>query len=335
MVFTVNYLQKEMVSIIIAYFSNTDNLEKCLESVLAQTYKNKEVVVINNSSRRPAENLLRKKFSMVKFIEPEENLLYAAAQNLGINKSQGDFLMFLNDDVILENNFISRLVQGIKDSEQTGMVCGKILRMDKVTVDSAGQFLGKDRRPIERGWQKRDCGQYNQASYIFSPGGVAPLYRRETLEEVAVNGEYFDEDFKFFYEDLDLAWRANRFGWRCFYSPLALAYHQRGASTQTDKPKINFFQKYYFSCLPENLQFHLVKNRYLNMIKNDSIGLFLINLPAVLLYETKLWGYILLFRRRLITSIIKDRCLFWKAWGKRRIIKEKLEKGRFYGKIPY
>ena len=328
-----------MVSVIIAHFQNIGNLEKCLESVLAQTYSPKEVIVVDNSGGKSVENHFIRKFFIVKFINPGQNLLCSLAYNLGIRESQGEFLMFLNDDVILKEDFVSQLVEGFKNSENIGMTCGKILRLDKtppleelggsipvdkVTIDTAGQFLGKDRRPIERGWQMEDQGQHDYFSYIFSPGGVAPLYRRETLEDIAVNGECFDEDFKIFYEDLDLAWRANRFGWRSLYSPLALAYHQRGASTQTEKPRFKFLRKYYFSCMQGNLQFHLVKNRYLTMIKNDSIKSFLLNLSNILVYEVKLWGYILLFQTKLVLDLIKNRRFFGIAWEKRKIIKKNL-----------
>ena len=319
-----------MVSIIIAHFKNNDNLEKCLKSVFAQTYNPKEIIVVNNCGKGTGADSVTEKFSGVKLIQPDHNLFYAPAQNLGIKVSQGDLLMFLNDDVILKEDFVSQLVEGFNKSEDIGMVCGKILRMDKVTIDTTGQFLGRDRRPVERGWQVKDQGQYDCFSYTFSPGGVAPLYRREVLEDIALDGEYFDEDFMIFYEDLDLAWRANKFNWKSFYSPFALAYHYRGASTQCIKPGCKFLKKYYFTCMPGELQFHLVKNRYFTMIKNDSLKSFLLNLPNILVYEVKLWIYILLFRPEIILSLIKNKGVFFKAWRKRKIIKEKLHE-----KIPY
>ena len=323
-----------MVSIIIAHFKGSNNLEKCLKSVMAQTCNSKEVIVIDNSESKSVESRFIEKFPMVKFINPERNLFYSAAQNLGIKESRGSYILFLNDDAILKEEFISQLIQGMKNSKDIGMVCGKILRLDGVTIDTAGQFLGKERKPIERGWQKKDHGQYDCFSYIFSPGGVAPLYRREVLEEVALDGEYFDKDFKIFYEDLDLAWRANKFGWRVFYTPLAVAYHQRGATTQSEKSKSGFLKKYYFANLPDNLQFHLVKNRYSTIIKNDSVKSFLFNLPDILVYEIKLWSYILLFRTKLVLDLIKNRNFFLKAWKKRKLIKRML-KEKSYEEIPH
>ncbi len=314
-----------MVSIIIAHLKNNGNLEECLKSVLGQTYNPKEIIVINNSGSKTVENYLARTFPMVKLINPGYNLLYSRAHNQGVRNSRGKLLMFLNDDVILSEDFISRLVEGFNKSKDIGMVCGKILRMDRITIDSTGQFLGKDRRPIERGWQQRDRGQYDYFSYTFSPGGVAPLYRREVLEEVAIDGEYFDEDFIIFYEDLDLAWRANRFGWRSFYSPLALAYHHRGASTQSPGRKLKIFDRYYFTSMPADLQVHLLKNRYLTVIKNDSLKYFLLNLASILVYEGKLWLYVLIFRPKLIPALMRNRHCFQKAWRKRKIIKEKLK----------
>jgi len=322
-----------MVSIIIAHFENKGNLEKCLKSVLAQDYSSKEIIIVNNSER-DIDDYIVEDASEIKVINPGHNLFYSPAQNLGIKKSQGNLLMFLNDDVVLREDFISQLIEGFKESEDIGMVCGKILRMDKITVDTTGQFLGRDRRPIERGWQQKDEGQYNYFSYTFSPGGVAPLYRRDILEEIALDGEYFDEDFIIFYEDLDLAWRANKFGWRSFYVPSAIAYHYRGASTQCIKPRLKFLKKYYFSCMPKNLQYHLMKNRYLTILKNDSFKSILLNLPSILIYEVKLWIYVLLFRSEIVLSLIKNRNFLRKAWRKRKIINEKLKK-KLYKKISH
>jgi GT2 family glycosyltransferase len=94
------------------------------------------------------------------------------------------------------------------------------------------------------------------------------------LEEIKEEGEYFDSEFHIFYEDLDIAWRAKRSGWKGYYVPGAIAYHLRGGSVRgksgIDKP---FVRRY----LNNQLQAGLIKNRYLAIIKNGSVCGFLLH----------------------------------------------------------
>jgi GT2 family glycosyltransferase len=195
--------------------------------------------------------------------------------------------------------------------------------MDKKTIDTTGLFLGKSRKPIERGFNQRDNNQFNKAGYIFGIGQIAGLFRRSALEDVKLGKEYFDENYNIFYEDLDLAWRINLRGWKAYYNPCAVAYHVRGETAKTQNAPLAFFKKYYFSHLSADLQFHLIKNRYMTVIKNDLPKNFILNLPHIFLYDLKLWTYILLLRPMLILRIPKILGYFKVALRKRKILKKR------------
>lgn len=302
-------MQKEatqLVSIVIVNWNKKTYLKNCMESLLAQTCRPLEIIVVDNDSSDGSAEMVRQEFAQVKLIVNQYNALYCRAQNQGIRAARGEYIICLNNDVVLEKDFVRKLAECAGRDEKTGMVCGKILLMDKKTLDSAGQTLGKSRKPVERGYKKRDRGLHQEAGYVFSAGGVAPLYKRRMLEEIKIDEQYFDESYGMFYEDLDIAWRANLLGWRAFYNPQAIAYHHRGGTARTESPPLNIFKRYDFTCLPPELKARLVKNRYMTILKNDCVKDILVNLPWIAAYEIKLWAYLTLFHPALITRIVKE-----------------------------
>ena len=92
---------------------------------------------------------------------------------------------------------------------------------------------------------------------FFGPSGAAPLYRRQMLNQIVFDKEYFDEDFVTYREDVDLAWRSQTLGWKGIYSPQAIAYHLRRIRPGDDRAKISPI-----------INFHSVKNRFLLRLKN-------------------------------------------------------------------
>ena len=172
--------------------------------------------------------------------------------------------MTMNVDVKLTPTFIQEMVRAMDIGRNVGMVSGKLLQMDAdfspmkpPRIDSAGIFLTPAMRHFDRGSQEIDGGQYNQPEYIFGPSGATPLYRRQMLNDIVFDKEYFDEDFVIYREDVDLAWRGQNLGWKGVYSPRAVAYHVRRIRPGDDRNKI-----------PPILKFHSVKNRFLLRLKN-------------------------------------------------------------------
>lgn len=293
-----------MVSVIIATHNNLSCLRECLLSLQRQSFSNLEIIVIFNDSPEGVINEIENYFSKVRCIVNRKNLLFCRAYNQGIDQSKGEYVLCLNDDVVLEQDFIEKLVKVINQDKKIGMVSGKILRMNKTIIDTAGLFLGKNRTPLERGFNQKDKGQYDKDGYIFGVSGCAAFYCREMLEDIKDEHGYFDERYGMFYEDLDLAWRAKRRGWKGYYIAKAVAYHQRGASCKTVMPRISFLEKYNFTHLDNELKVRLIKNRYRTIIKNDSFAGLLFNLPFILVYELKLYLYIIFFSPQLLCRLL-------------------------------
>lgn len=309
------------ISVVIVNFNGAGLLPECLDAVTGQTLKPAETIVVDNGSSDASVALLRQRYPEVRLHELEDNRFFAAGSNLGILASSGEFVLLLNNDCILDPQFLEKAVKPMLEDERIGAVAGKIRRVGGELLDQAGQTVSRSRKPLDRGYGQHDGGQFDEADDVLSAGGVAPLIRREMLDDIAMDGQFFDEDFVQYYEDLDFFWRAANLGWRCRYTPEATARHYRGASGQSDPSVHSWVQQFAFANLPRVLQTHLLKNRYAVMAKNDRFGRWLLNFPWIFFYELKVLVYMLLIKPRLLPDYFRGFGFLRTAFRKRRIIK--------------
>lgn len=309
----------KIVSVLVVTCGVGDYLKHCLDSLDSQTYKISDTVVINNSLNLNFAQEINNCYPNVKVHSSPKNLFFAEALNKGIKMSRGDFLLCLNDDVVLDKRFIELALKGFSLNPKIGIVSGKVLRIDAKTLDSTGLFLSIWRTAKERGYGQSDIGQYEKEGFVFGVTGAAAFYRRRMLEKIKVDTSYFDVDYHIFYEDLDLAWRAQNFGWKAYYLPQAVAYHFRGA---TVRPSYGIGRPFARRYLVTNLHLDLIKNRYLTIIKNESFLGFLLHLPFILLYDFAAWAYILFFKPGIIARFILSLRYLERAFNKRGLIKE-------------
>src|SRR5262249_61074442 len=94
-------------------------------------------------------------------------------------------------------------------------------------VDHSGFYFAPMLRHLDRGSKEVDNGHYLNCEYVFGATAAAALYRRQMIEDISIQGEFFDPDFFVYREDADVAWRAQLMGWRCIYTPMARGYHVR------------------------------------------------------------------------------------------------------------
>ncbi len=328
------------VSVILLLHKPGFYLKSCLDSILSQIYRKFELVIIDNNSSDGTAEKAKKMVAAAKeagqilppyrIIINQENLGFAAGHNLGIRESQGSLVFLLNQDIILEADFLKNAVAAFDKDKQIGAIQGKLLRLkvdDKSLIktqiiDNAGLVLFKNRRIIARGQGQKDSGQFSRSEEIFGVDGAAPIYRKAALEDIKIyldqKCEYLDEDFYMYKEDVDLAWRLRLAGWKAFYEPAATAWHARTAG---DSAATN-----YFAIVKERLKinkaakYFAFKNQRLMQIKNEKPALLVRHLPWFLPKEIASWVFVILFERY-TWKAIKD--LFRqapKAWQKRKII---------------
>ena len=302
-----------LVSIIIVTAGHRHYLKSLLDSLEKQTSPVSETLIINNSP----DVITTPRWARV--YNTGSNMFYCQALNLGIRESNGEFILCLNDDVELERDFIKQAEKGFFIDSRIGMVSGKILRSDKATLDSTGLFLSVWLTARERGYGALDRGRFEREEYVFGVNGAVAFYRRKMMEDLRIGSTYFDEDYRIFYEDLDIAWRAKNRGWRGYYMPKAIAFHVRGATVRAGEGLAKPFARRYLS---DELHLDLLKNRYLTIAKNISFAGILLRFPFVLIYEVLNWSYVLFFRRKIIKKIpFMLKCL-GAAFEKRKVIRD-------------
>ena len=155
-----------MISVIIVNYNRKDLLKQCLDSLYGQSFKNIEIIVVDNASEDDSVAMVSAFYPNVKLIRNTVNALFCKAQNQGIGISRGDFVLSLNSDVTLDKDYLKETLSSAGLDSGIGMVSGKILRMDNKTIDSTGLFLGRNRKAVERGYGKIDKGQYLSLIHI-------------------------------------------------------------------------------------------------------------------------------------------------------------------------
>ncbi len=266
----------DLVSIAIITYNSGRFIKRCLDSVLAQGYANREVIVIDNASTDGTETILEQFEDRCLVIYNDRNVGFAAAQNQAIKLARGDWVLTLNPDLLLTANFIESLLEAGHLDPKVGTVCGKLLTMSanfvlpqQPRVDSTGIYFTPMLRHLDRGSQEVDNGHYLRFEYVFGATAAAALYRREMIEDISINGEFFDPDFFVYREDADVAWRAQLMGWRCLYTPHARGYHVRSVLPGNRR------------ALPPVINMHSVKNRFLMRMKNMTGDLYRRNWASI------------------------------------------------------
>jgi GT2 family glycosyltransferase len=259
----------DLVSVTIVTYNSGRFIKRCLESVLAQGHRPKEVIVIDNASIDGTPAILEEFEDRCRVVYNEDNIGFAAAQNQAIRLARGEWVLALNPDVLLMPNFIDALVETGQSDPKIGTVCGKLLTMranfglpDAPLVDSTGMYFTPMLRHLDRGSQEVDNGHFLNHEYVFGATAAAALYRREMIDDISVDREFFDPDFFVYREDADVAWRAQLLGWHCLYTPHARGYHVRSVLPGNRR------------ALPAVINMHSVKNRFLMRMKNMTGDLY-------------------------------------------------------------
>jgi len=309
-------LERAPVAVVVVTWNSTGYLPACLDSLRRLERPPAELVVVDSGSTDGAAALVRRDYPEVQLIERDENVGFCRGNNLGIRATSSPFVLVLNPDTELEPRFLEEQL-GAFDDPRVGLSAGKLLRFDRRTLDTAGQRLSRARRPKDRGYGDLDRGQFDRDEEVFGVCGAAALYRREMLDEIADPGPcYFDETFFAFGEDLDLAWRARRAGWKAVYRHRAVGYHARGGSA-TRAPRLR--RRIALLGRSPEIRYHAVKNRYLAMLRNDSVAGYLRNLPFIWCRDLAVLLLLLVTSPGVLTRLWRQRELFREALHRRRL----------------
>jgi GT2 family glycosyltransferase len=278
-------------TILILSVDEAPMLARSLPAAMAQ--EGAEVVVVDNASADATRELAAAHGAGYLRLEPRRT--YAAAINDAIAQLPGDAVLLLNADCFLEPGFLAAALPRLAGDPSVGSVAPKLLRAtgpqpgnELAQIDTVGMVVDRRRKNGLVGHARPSRG-FSRSGEAFGADGAAALYRRETLEDCALDGrEVLDEDMELWASDADLAWRARLLGWKCVYEPQAVAYHVRTYSPSTRSQMSEQAQR---------LQF---RNRYLMLVKNETRRGLTRDLPWILGYEVLALGHALLRERHLL-----------------------------------
>jgi len=249
-------MEDKLISIVILNWNGIEFIRGCIDSVINQDYKNLEIIVVDNASTDGSPEMIEKEYKDVILLRNKENLGFGGGNNVGIKYAHGDYIVILNNDTELDRSCISEMKKAIERDKRYGSCASKIyLKFEEDTLDAAGIVVYPDGLSIGRGRLERGY-LYDKEEEVFCASGCCCMHRKEMLEDIKVEDEYYDEDFFAYADDTDLGWRAHLRGWKCIYTPEAKVYHLHSASTGN------------YSTIKT---FLVERNRILIMIKNYPI----------------------------------------------------------------
>lgn len=324
-------MEKDLVSVVILTYNGEKEISETLNSVFNQSYNNIEIIVVDNASMDGTKEIVRNTQYPIPNtqIYNKKNIGFTGGHNVGIRESSGEYVLCMNQDVILGKDFILEAAKVFEQDEKIGAIQGKLINKDLGVVDTAGLVAFKNRRFADRGQGEKDKGQYDKIEEVFGFNGAAPVFRKACLEDVkiqinggpsSVNHECYDGDFFMYKEDVDLSWRMRLYGWKIMYCPEVVAYPAR-SSVLLDAESQSYWQiiKTRRKQIPR-VQYYSFKNQRLMQIKNELPWLFFKHLPWILPKEIASWLYVLFCEPKTWPAISELFRQMPRAWKKRKII---------------
>jgi GT2 family glycosyltransferase len=218
--------QEGNVAVIIVNYNGGDKILKCLQSLERQTYPNFKAVVVDNRSRDGSLEAVRTRFPQVRVIENDANAGWGIACNVGIEATAGEYVALLNNDAYLDEHCLEEMVRSIRLLKDYGSCASKILLWDDPDkIEVAGLVIYRDGLSVGRG-RLQPADRYNDSGEVFCANDCCCLYRREMLNDIGL----YDPDFFIYADETDMGWRHQLAGWKCIYTPRAIAYHAHSSA---------------------------------------------------------------------------------------------------------
>ena len=259
--------QIPLVSIIIVNYNGRPFLDDCLSSLNKIDYANIEIILVDNFSSDDSLNFVKKEYSNIICIELEKNFGFAKPNNLGAKIAKGKYLLFLNNDTIVESNFITELVKIAIEDQKIGILQSLLLKSNG-EIDSSGDFID------EIGIVYNSKSKVDKIRQISSARGASMMIQKDIFEKCSG----FDEKFFVSFEDVDLGWRVWILGYKVVVVPKSVVCHIGGKTIRS----VNI-----------DLAFHGLKNQLSMKITNfESKFVFSRLAKFFIIYglrESKIW----------------------------------------------
>ncbi len=215
-------MDKPRVSIIVLTWNEKRHVLECLDSLRRLEYPNLEIIVVDNGSTDGTQKIIKEKFPELKLIQNKENLGFAEGNNIGARHATGDYLLFLNNDTVVDENMINELVKVAESDDKIAILGPKIYFYDRRNVIWFAGGKLKTYGTTHYGFNEKDVGQHDKIRDVDFVTGCALMIRKSMAKKIGL----FDPFFFIYYEDLDLSLRAREAGYRVIYAPKAVMWHK-------------------------------------------------------------------------------------------------------------
>ncbi len=282
--------KQPLVSILIVNWNGKVHLETCLLSLFKITYKNTEVVVVDQGSTDGSREFISKKYPNVKLVELDENFGFARGNNIGLEYVKGELVLLLNNDTLVEPGFLEPLVSR-SQNKKVAIIQPKICFWNKRQIQSTGSFMTTTGFLFHRGYGA-DIKKYNDQDEIFSANGACMLVKTNIARKLGL----FDNDYFAYFEETDFCWRVWLSGYLVSYEPSSLVYHKGGQTAKT--------------FASAHVQYLSFRNRIYTILKNMSFK-YLIPVMSVHIFFCFVNIFAYLLKGRVAHSVAVLNAILW------------------------
>jgi GT2 family glycosyltransferase len=307
--------QLTSVFVVIPNLNGAEQLPASLDSVLAQSYQDLRLVIVDNGSTDNSREIIetyKQRDPRITAIFRDKNYGYTGGVNPGMElaiKAGAQFVATFNNDAIADIDWLKELVHFLREHPDFGIAACKLLHADGKTFDSTGDQYSVWGIPHPRGRDEEVSDRYDTQTLVFGASGGASLYRTRMLADIGL----LDEDFFAYYEDVDLSFRAQLAGWKVAYVPKAIVYHEQGKTSS--RMKSGF------------VNYQCVKNLPYILIKDVPARLLFHIVPRFALIYLMTLVYLILYRRQ-GGPVIKGLLEFLMHLPKKLVERRRIQKHR-------
>lgn len=307
-----NQMEQPIVTIIILNWNGRIDTIACVESLRKIDYDHHNIIVVDNGSTDGLTDYLEINYPEIIIIKNNKNLGFTGGNNVAVRKAienKSDYILLLNNDTIVEANFLTELIKVANKDDGIGIVQSKLLYYNDKTINSTGLLCDYFGFTWLRGRFEKDNGQYDkftESKFFYASGACVLINKNLCSDLYSIYNGIFDDVLFAYYEDTDLSWNARLFGYKIVFCPDSICNHKEGQSTIGQNKKRVFWG---------------FRNQIRVLLKNYSIINIILILPVTLLVELFLIFVLVIYKRDPGYIIVYMKSIVWNLLNIKSLIK--------------